>query len=164
MPTFPSAQIADAHKLAADGKVSLFELTPNDGSGMVYFKPDDTVTWRGNEYVGLPIVFSGEKRSAQGSSPQPTLTIGDQRVNLSPFKPFIYDGYLDGAAVARYEILLDDMLNNRAVYTQTLYRVRRIPTYGRYQIALQLATLSDSLGFTMPVRQYYTPAFPTVMV
>lgn len=162
MPTFPSSQIQDAHKLIADGKLNLFELVPNDGSGTVYFKADNNVTWQGKTYTGLPLTFTGEKRSAQGASPQPNLTIGDQQVDLSPFKPFVYDGYLDGAVVTRHEILLDDLVNNRNVRATTFYRVRRVTGYSRSQIALQLATLSDSLGFSMPIRQYYPPAFPAV--
>jgi phage-related protein len=162
--TIPSAQIQDAHKLTADGKLALFELVPNDGSGTVRFKEDKTLSWRGFEYTGIPLTFTGEKKSAQTGTGQPTLTIGDQQVDLSPFKPFVYDGYLDGAEVVKYDVLLDDALNNRAVFTRTFYRVRRVPSYGRLQIVLQLATVSDSLGFTMPARQYYPPAFPTVQI
>jgi phage-related protein len=160
----PVEHVADAHKLNADGFIELFELVPADGSGTVRFKADADATWRSNAYAGLPLLFSGENRSAQGGAPQPRLAIGQQNIDLSAFKPLVYDGGLDAAIVIKIEILLDDMKNNRLIRRQTFYRVRRIESYSRSQINLVLASLSDSLGFSMPFRQYYPPSFPAVQI
>lgn len=158
----PSDHIQDAHKLQADAEIDLFELTPNDGSGTVYFKADNDATWQGNLYEGLPISLTGLKKSTDGSAVAPKLAIGDGSIDLSPFKPLVYDGYLDGATVKHIVVLLDNLLNNRNIRVERNYRVKRVPTYSRIGLELQLATASDSLGFTLPYRVYAPPAFPAV--
>lgn len=162
MSSIPAEHIADAQKLEADAEIDLFELSPNDGSGTIYFKGDNDVTWRGQLYEGLPIVMAGFKKSSDGSSMLPKLTVGDGTIDLSPFKPLVYDGYLDGARVKHIHLLLDNLVNNRDVKEVRYYRVKRVPSYNRFQIELQLATSSDALGFTLPFRGYYPPAYPAV--
>lgn len=160
--SIPIEHVKDAHKLNADGLVDLFQLTPNDGSGTIFFKGDNPVTWQGDNYEGLPISFAGLKQSTDGSALQPKLTIGDGTVNLSPFKPLVYDGYLDGGLVLHIEVLLDNLINDRNIRRERLYRVKRVPSYGILTVEMQLATASDALGYTLPHRQYYPPAFPAV--
>jgi phage-related protein len=162
MTAIPSTHIDDAHKLQADAEIDLFELTPNDGSGTIYFKPDNEVAWQGNTYEGMPMGLTAFKKSVEGGSLQPKLTLGDGSLDLSPFKPLVYDGYLDGAMLKHMVVLLDDVINNRAIKRERTYRVKRVPSYSRISIELQLATSSDALGFTMPFRQYFPPAFPAV--
>lgn len=162
MTTIPSSQITDAHKLTADAEIDLFELTPSTGTGQIYFKSDDTITWQGNVYNGVPLTFSGDAKSTQGSSSQPRLVIGQENVDLSAFKPLIFDGTIDGATILRSRILLDDLVNNRLIRAVYYYRVRRIESYSRTSINLQLATWSGSMGFSMPFRQYLPPAYPAV--
>ena len=162
MSSIPKEHVQDAHKLNADGNIDLFQLTPNDGSGTIFFKGDNDITWQGNDYEGLPLSFTGFKKSSDGSALQPKLTIGDGTINLSPFKPLVYDGYLDGGLVLHVELLLDNLLNNRNIRSERLYRIKRVPSYGSLAIELQLATASDALGFTMPHRQYTPPDFPAV--
>lgn len=160
--TIPQSQIEDAHKLTADGEIDLFELTPSIGTGVINFKADNNVDWQGSTYYGLPLQFTGDTKSTQGASSQPRLVIGQENADLSLFKPLIFDGTLDGAIVTRIHILLDDLLNNRLVRTLHYYRVRRVEGYSRTSISLQLASLSDSLGFSMPFRSYLPPAFKAV--
>lgn len=162
MTAIPAEHIADAHQLEADAEIDLFELTPNDGSGTIYFKGDNEVTWRGQLYEGLPISLAGFKKSTDGSALMPKLTVGDGSIDLSPFKPLVYDGYLDGAAVRHVRVLLDNLLNDRDIKEVRNYRVKRVPSYNRLLIELQLATASDALGFTMPYRAYFPPAYPAV--
>jgi phage-related protein len=158
----PADHIHDAHKLEADAEIDLFELTPNDGSGTIRFKNDNPAEWQGNLYEGIPLVFTGFKKSVDGSALSPKLTIGDGSLDLSPFKPYAYDGYLDDGIVKHMVVLLDNLLNDRNVKTVQMYRIKRVPLYHRLSIELQLATASDALGFTVPYRQYYPPAFPAV--
>jgi phage-related protein len=160
--SIPIEHVIDSQKLVADGEVDLFQLTPLDGSGTIYFKPDDDRSWLGNTYEGLPLTFTGFMKSASGGSFTPKMTIGDGTVDLSPFKPLVYDGYLDGATIVHIHLLLDNLLNNRNIKEQRIYRVKRVPSYSRLTIELQLATSSDALGFTLPHRQYHPPAFPAV--
>lgn len=164
MPQIPVEQIRDSHKLQADGLVDLFELTPALGSGVIRFKNDSDVTWRGNLYTGLPCQLSGEKNSAETGPTMPKLQIGQPNIDLSQFKGLIYDGSLDNAVITRITILLDDMLNNRLIRTTRVYRVKRVEGYSRSQINLQLASVSDSLGFSLPYRKYNPPAFPAVQM
>jgi lambda family phage minor tail protein L len=159
----PSGHIQDAQKLTADAEIDLFELTPAGGGGTVYFKADNDLTWQGQTYEGLPITLNGIKKSSDGSALMPKLTLGDGSIDLSPFKPLAYDGYLDGATVVHKKVLLDNAKANLPVYEKWTYRVKRVPSYNRLLIELQLATASDALGFTLPFRQYFPPAFPAVL-
>lgn len=164
MSQIPVEHIEDSHQLIADGYVDLFELTPSGGTGVVRFKADNTVNWRGNEYTGMPVSLSGEKRSSDTGLSMPRLLIGQENIDLSPFKPLVYDGYLDNAIIIRKTLLLDNLVNNRLIHETNVYRVKRVEEYGRTKISMQLATLSDALGFSMPYRSYLPPAFPSVQM
>lgn len=164
MTEIPIEHIRDSHQLIADGRVELFELTPAGGTGVLRFKNDNDVTWRGNTYTGVPLSVSGEKRSSDTGLSMPKLTIGQPNIDLSQFKGLVYDGHLDNAIVVRLTLLLDNLLNNRLIREINTYRVKRVEQYSRSQISLQLATLSDSLGFSLPYRQYNPPAFPSVQM
>src|SRR5690349_15490595 len=115
--------------MSADAPINLFQLTPNDGSGTIYFKADNEAAWQGNTYEGLPLTMTGFKKSSDGSALQPKLTIGDGSVDLSPFKPLVYDGYLDQGLVLHIEILLDHLLSDQNIRRERLYRVKRVPSY-----------------------------------
>jgi len=164
MPNIPVEHVTDSHQLVADARIDLFEMTPSGGSGVVRFKNENTVTWRGNEYSGVPLQISGEKKTSDSGLVMPTLTIGQENIDLSLFKPLVYDGYLDNAIIVRITVLLDNLINNRLIRELQTYRVKTVQSYGRSQIVLQLATLSDSLGFEMPYRQFLPPDFPSVQM
>lgn len=161
--TLPVEHIQDAHKLTSDGRVELFALSPAAGS-TVYFKSDNDVTYQGIFYKGLPVTLSGEKMSSDTGWQQPKLQIGQPNIDISSFKALLYDGYVDNALIVRRTVLrthIDEDVNVQNVRT---YRVKRVEAYGRTQILLQLATVSDSLGFMMPHRLYMPPAFPSVKI
>lgn len=164
MPQIPVEHVKDSHKLIADGRIELFELTPAGGTGTLRFKPDNDATWLGNAYTGIPCALSGEKKSADSGVSMPKLTIGQQDVDLSMFKGLIYDETIDNAIIVRYTVLRDNLVNNRNIRELNIYRVKRVEEYGRSKISLQLATLSDSLGFSMPYRQFLPPGFPSVQM
>lgn len=156
----PPNHAADALKLTADAQIHLFELSPLTG-GTIYFKPDNNVTWLGRTYEGLPCALTGEEADTE-KTPMPKLTIGQNNVDLLPFKALINDGGLDGATVVRKIVLLDDLLNNRNIKRTSTFRVKRIPEYSRTKIQLILASFSAAQGQTVPFRQYVPPAFPWV--
>ncbi len=164
MTTIPVEHIKDSHSLINDGTVDLFELTPSGGSGVIRFKNDNPVTWRGFDYAGIPCALNGEKRSSDSGLTLPKLTIGQPNIDISVFKGLVYDGTLDNAIVIKLHLLVDNLKNNRLIRELTTYRVKRVESYSRSQIVLQLATLSDSLGFSMPYRQYMPPGFPSVQM
>lgn len=162
--TIPLQHIQDSHKLTADGRVELFELTPAGGSGTIRFKNDNDVTWMGDLYRGLPLALTGEKKNSDVGLSMPKLQIGQPNIDLSEFKGLIQDGYLDNAVIIKTTVLLDNLINNRLIRETQPYRVKRIEQYSRSQITMQLATLSDSLGFSLPYRTYNPPAFPSVQM
>lgn len=163
MPSPPVSHVHDAQKLIADAKISLYQLFPLSG-GTVYFKPDNPMVWLGQLYEGLPCELSGEKMSADVSTPTPRLSIGQEQVDLLPFKGLVNDGYLDGAKIVRHKVLLDDLLANNNVKETTEFRVKRVENYNRSQIILVLSTYSGATGQTFPHRQYTPPAFPWVRI
>lgn len=164
MSQIPPEQVADSHKLIADARIDLYELTPSGGSGTVRFKNENTVTWRGNLYEGMPVALTGEKKTSDTGLTMPKMVIGQQDIDISAFKPLVFDGYLDNAIIVKMTILLDDLVNNRNIKQTSIYRVKRVEEYSRSKISMQLATLSDSLGFSMPYRQYLPPAFASVQM
>ena len=164
MSTIPLEHIKDSHKLLADGRVELFELTPAGGTGTLRFKNDNDVTWMGELYRGIPMSVTGEKKNADVGLSMPKLQIGQPNIDLSEFKGLIQDGYLDNAVIVRLTVLLDNLINNRLIREISTYRVKRVEQYSRSQIIMQLATLSDSLGFSLPYRTYTPPAFPSVQM
>lgn len=160
MPTIPQNHIEDALKLQVDGKVHLFELMPLSG-GTIYFKSDDPFTYLGNEYEGLPCAITGEEVSTDKMN-MPRLQIGQENVDLLPFKGPIHDRLIDGATVVRHKVLLDDMINQRDVKETSYFRVKRIESYSRTGISLVLASFSAAQSQNLPFRQYIPPDFPWV--
>ena len=161
MPTtLPANRIEDALKLKADAIIDLFELNPLIG-GTVYFKADNSVTWRGNLYQGLPCQLSGEEKDTK-ATPTPRMTIGQEDADLLPFKALVHDGLLDGATIIKRSVLLADLKANLDIKSTVYYRVKRIEGYSRNQISMVLASFSSAVNQTMPFRQYLPPSFPYV--
>lgn len=163
MTALPQEHIEDAHKLEADGRIDLWALSPALGS-TVYFKPDNDATWQGIFYKGLPLKLEGEKFSVDGGWVPPKLQIGQPDIDISSFKALLFDGYVDGATLVRYRVLREHLEADVDIKQERTYRVKRVESYSRTSITLQLATYSDSLGFSMPHRLYMPPAFPSVRV
>lgn len=156
----PHSHIEDALKLEADGIIDLYELTPLSG-GTIYFKSDAEAIWRGVLYESLPCSMAGEEFKTEGT-PTPKFTIGQEDVDLLAFKGLVNDGHLDGALLVRKRVLLDDLVNNRDIKHSTYFRVKRVESYTRSAIQLQMATFSTAHSQTVPFRQYVPPAFPWV--
>lgn len=164
MSTKPESHIRNSHELVADGKVSLFELIPADGSGTLYFKNDNEHFWQGHMYESMPVKVSGEKQSSDSGLTMPKMQIGQTDVDISKFKGLIFDGNLDNAIITRKTLLLDHLIKNINIAEVQTYRVKRIENYSRSFVNLQLATLSDSLGFSLPHRAYNRPDFAAVQM
>lgn len=162
MANIPAEHITDSQLLTADGEIELFELTPSGTSAKLYFKNDNTLTWQGNEYTGLPLELSGEANNAEGTSVQPQLSIGQPNIDLSFFKGLIYDGSLDNARIDIHTVLLAHILANSNIKRTRTYRVKRVDNYGATQIVLALSVFSVSGPSQIPFRQYTPPAFPFV--
>jgi phage-related protein len=163
MSTLPQSHVEDALKLVSDGKVKLYQIFPLSG-GTIYLKSDVDFTYLGITYEGIPVNITGEKSSADTSTPTPRMTIGQENLDLLPFKGLINDGYLDGAKIVRHKVLLSDMLNQVNAKQTDVFRVKRVEGYSRTKISLLLSTLSGATNQSYPFRQYTPPAFPWVEV
>lgn len=158
---FPSNHIADALTLeGADARIDLFELSPTSG-GTIYFTTDNEHTWLGRLYEAIPCALSGEEFDLE-KTPEPQLRIGQEDLDLLPFKGLVFDGHLEGASLVRKRVLLDDLLNNRDIKQTTYFRVKRVGEYSRVGISLILSSYSSAVRQTLPFRQYIPPAFPHV--
>lgn len=164
MPTRPASHIDDSHLLQADGEVVLYEITPSTGTGTIRLKPDNTVTWLGNTYTGLPMTISGEKQESDSGYANPRLVIGQDNIDLSIVKPLVFDGTLDNALVKKHTVLRANIESNTDIKETMIYRVKQVEGYNMYQITLLLATYSDSLNFQLPIMAYDQPDFPTVQM
>lgn len=164
MTTIPPDHIKDSQELIADGEVYLYEITPSTGTGVLRIKPDNSVTWLGQEYTGIPMKMTGERRESDTGFSNPKLTIGQENMDLSLFKPLIAEGSLDNALVKKHTVLLDNLMNQRNIKETMIYRVKQVAGYSSVQINLILATYSDSLGFELPIKAYDQPDFPTVQM
>lgn len=164
MPVIPVSHIEDAHKMSADAEIELYELTPAGTTAKVRFKNDNTVTYLGNEFAGLPLNFTGVNKNAEGTMVQPSLTIGQSNIDLSMFKGLVFDGTLDNARIEKHTVLLSDLLANNDIKVVEVYRVKRVDNYGASQISLSLATFSVAGPTSIPFRQYIPPAFPFVKI
>lgn len=162
MTQHPVTHVNDALSLTADARLDFFILTPSIGTGTIYFRPDNDVTWRGNTYLGLPLSFTGEKDSAEGGGSSPRLQIGSPNIDLSIFKSHIRDGSLDNAVVVRKTALLTDVLADNNIYSSKTYRVETVENYSRSSISLLLARFSGARRTTIPFRQFLPPDFPFV--
>lgn len=163
MADLPIEHATDSLKLTADGVVELFELTSLAG-GTLRFKNDNTVTYRGNEYSGLPVSFSSMEMSAQGTPTKPRMTVGEVNRDFSVFKPLVADGLLEGAVVIYTRILLANLQANSTIRETRTFSVKKVTGYGRSQVSFELATASDGMRFTIPHRQILPPAFPAVLI
>lgn len=162
MTIYPSEHITDSQILSPDAEIDLYELTPIGEVGVFRFKNDNTQSWLGNEYLGLPLEFSGESSNSEGSMPQPQLIIGETDIDLSIFKALVFDGSIDGASITKHTVLLQNLLNNVNVKVTRSYRVKRVNDYSSMRISLSLASFSPSGPSTLPFRQFIPPAFPFV--
>jgi len=161
MVFIPKSHVEDAHKLIADGKVSLYQILPVSG-GVIYLKGDMEYTYLGKLYEGIPIKITGEKQSADTSTPTPRMTIGQEDLDLLPFKGLIHEGYLDGARIIRHKVLLKNLTGQIDEKETSHFRVKRVENYTRTKISLLLSTHSGATTQSYPFRQYTPPAFPWV--
>lgn len=162
--SIPQSHVDDALKLIADGEVYLYEIWPLAG-GTIYCKSDNDVDWQGHTWEGLPIGFTGEELvTTDGSRPTPRMTIGQQDVDLLPFKGLMFDGGMDYAKIVRHLVKVDDLVNNRNIKQTTYWRVKRVESYSRTKISLVVASFSGAVSQTLPFRQYIPPAFPWVEI
>lgn len=170
----PEEQLEDAQRLIADGLVQLYEVKLADGT-TYNWKQDDSVTWNGATWTGIPILFEGYSTAQGDSYSRPTLTIANPDV-LSANDEYAHstmaaliqpqDGYEYGllyrAKITRYLVLYDDLKNNRPIYQKKSWIVWHIKLINRNMIQVELRNPMDGVNFDIPARMYIPPEFPFV--
>ncbi|TXG77759.1 hypothetical protein E6Q11_02260 [Candidatus Dojkabacteria bacterium] len=153
----------NSQKLSPDAEIVLYELTTTTGA-TVFFKPGPEMTYLGDTYESVPVSFSTEKRSTEGSPERPTITIGGDDLDLAALKPALFSGFVDGGTLTRHVVELEDVLANNNIKLSSTYRIKQVKDYTRYQINLILAKFSPSAQTTIPYVKYLRPAFTHVQL
>lgn len=153
--------VDSAQKLDPDGEVVLFELTTLSGS-TIFFKNGPDITYRGDDYKGVPTSLSNEVRTVDDGLERQTLTIGSDEADLNILKSVLASGEVDGAAIIKRVIEVDDLVNDRNISNDSFYTVKQIENYSRSKIDLVLGRFSPSGRTTVPYKVYNRPAFPYV--
>lgn len=154
--TVPISHLQEAVKLEADAYVDLFEIALKP-SGFAYIKADDTVSWRGNTYEGLPVKMTQVSAQVDGSVSRPNLQIANP---AGMFSIFVVQGYLNNAVVRRHRVLRTDLLANNNISLDQLWIVGRVTSLDKNQITLELRSYLDGPLAVVPNRTFCPPDFP----
>lgn len=156
--SIPEEQLEDAKKLIADGIVQLFEIKLKNGS-YIWLKNDNTASWGGRTWTGIPLSFEGYSSAQNDSYSRPAMNIANPD---GSFSTFVRDGFLTRASVTRYLVLYDDFINNRNVYQKRTWIIWRVNSLNKQYIGLELRNPMDGVNFDVPARRYIPPEFPFV--
>ena len=158
--TIPQSHSQDALKLTGDGIVYLYEITIPSHNLVLRFKNNNTVTWQGRQYEGIPCQMQGLSDSADEKESRPTLRVYNP---VGLFNAPALDGSIYRAIVTRKRVLLDHIERNVNIFTQRMWYVERVKELVSGQhIALDLRVMTEGPNFYIPVRQYMPPEFPMV--
>lgn len=156
----PLSHLQDAQKLTSDAYVDLYRLVLRNDPVTFRFKANNTVTWQGNTYEGMPISFSGEKRNSDGEQNKSALRI------VNPYGIFddaLLNNKIDMAVVTRYRLLSAHVDSNVNIYQQRMWRVMKVVEWISGQsVTLELWNMTDGVNFMIPGRMYIPPEFPMV--
>lgn len=156
--TLPESHRQNNEKLVADGYVELFEIVLRNGE-TIRLKENNTVQWLGKTWTGVPLSFEGYSSAAGDKLSRPVMTL----VNPDGvFSTFVRDGHILKAAITRYSVLYDDVLNNRNVFHKKVWIAWNIPQLTRDMIQVELRNPMDGVNFDVPARMYIPPEFPSV--
>lgn len=154
----PESHRQNNEKLVADGYVELFEIVLRNGE-TIRLKENNTVQWLGKMWTGVPLSFEGYSSAAGDKLSRPVMTL----VNPDGvFSTFVRDGRILKAAITRYSVLYDDVLNNRNVFHKKVWIAWNIPQLTRDMIQVELRNPMDGVNFDVPARMYIPPEFPSV--
>lgn len=164
LDSLPTNLKTGAQDLSPDPIVELFELELQDDAvpanrTVLYFKTDDTETYLGNQYNGLPCSLSGASINTDGEAARPKLTL----VNTDgTFSKAVAAGTLDRAVLTRRRVLMSDMLVNDPEHIVHVWTVNRVVQLNRHQLAVELRDSSDGQNFEIPTRKFMPPEFTSV--
>lgn len=100
----PDKMVLELEKLEQTAMIRLFDIDMTELGGTIYRfhnglnENDKNVTWQGYEYQGFPSKIDGIKRSSQGASNRPTLTLS----NITGIVRGLYVKYKEMAGATVY--------------------------------------------------------------
>lgn len=154
----PQEHLDDAQKLQADGYVELFTMVLLD-SAIVRFKANNTVTWQGNDYEGIPCALTNAGKASSEKNIRPKLVIANP---LGVFSKPIQDGVVDGAIVTRTRILKEHLDADLNIFRNQSWAVRHVTARNQQRIELELRDQLDGQFFLVPGRMFIPPEFQQV--
>ena len=148
----------DAQKLQGDGVVELFEidLVP---SGVVYLKNNNPVTFQGNLYEGIAVQITGVAQNATDALARPQLSFAQ---NDGEFSALVAQGNLNNATVIRRRVLYADLIANRNVTLEQIWRVARVVSLTKHVVTLELRSGLDWATFQFPARSFMPPEWGAI--
>lgn len=155
---------AEAASLRPEPYVELFKLTVDrDANTAIYMTNHPTIRWdlvQGSERIweNYPLIFSGYNTQTTGEQSRPKLQIANPN---GLFSRYIADRILKKAILERYMVLRDDLIGNNPRYLRNKWVVNRVLNLTRETITFELRSVLDGTRYTLPVRQYISPEFPT---
>lgn len=159
----------DLQSLTPGTIVDMYEVdTGSYGLGVLRYSPYTNekgldIIWQGNTYTRFPVMVEGFKKSSQGTSPRPTLTIANVGGLLSPLLRS-YNSLL-GSKVTRHRTLVKylDAANfisginptedPNSHFPNEVYFIDRKSGENPDAIILELAVAWDVTGIKLPLRQ-----------
>ena len=139
MTDVPVSHTEDALKLTSDAQVFLWEIRLRDGS-KVFIRNGPKVTWQGNLYENLPILFNPQKI----------------------FGPMAHQGKFELATVIRREVLQQNLLADLNICVPRVWIIGQIQSCTSRSLDVQLRSPTDGPNMNVPYRYYGPPDFPTV--
>lgn len=159
---FPITHLEEAQKLSADAEIDLYTVTLRNDPIIFRAKMDDTVTWRGNVYEGMPIQLAGESETAEGDESRPILHVLNP---LGIFNEAAFANKLDLAVVRRDRVLRAHLDANVAVSVVRRWYIARVRELISGQaISFELRSLTEGPNHQVPARQFIPPEFSHVSI
>jgi phage-related protein len=156
----PTGITESAYDLEPDGLVFLYQLVLAGGATTFRFCPKGTYTWQSKTYDQIACLLAEATVSSDGKVDRPTFTL----VNPSGmFTQYAVYG-LENAILTRYQVLRDDLVNNRNFFIKEAMRIAQVQTITKDIIVCQLRDVMDGASFVLPVRSYIPPEFPIVKI
>ena len=165
------------HELPAE--ISLYELhisrISNEQNNIWLFCNErnelgSVVTWRGKQFLPIPIQFENVSKKSDGPSNRPTLTVG----NIDGYMTGAIRKYggLKGAKLTRYRVRANHLDavnfkdgNNKAnpnEYVADSYIINRPESYNKIQAIFELSLPTETDGATLPARTILASVCPFI--
>ena len=156
----PTGMDTTAQDLSPDAIVSLFRFDLSDGT-IIRFTAQQTVTWLGNVYSGIPCALTQMQQDATGKASRPKFTFVNPE---GIFTSVIQGGLLDNASLTRIRLLRADLeANVNASVTDQLF-VAKILSLNKDLCSVEMRDIFDGHTFKLPARSYRPPEFPHVKI